>query len=209
MEWKGRKVRSRRKQTREKFLLPIAILMAGLCVFASPALADKNRKNETAPAGMDESANQGLTVSSETAPDPRFQAPEKTVDLLAAKANNWREPSQRSEEIYVQAIRDWLDSLPPRERDLTRRILREVHPAMSSLREAIRDKKAELASLSFSSDTRPETLPRLGQELQSLRRSLRDELEKLGERLRIEAGVKMGPLGGDGFWLAPPPAKKS
>ncbi|MBD5608363.1 MAG: periplasmic heavy metal sensor [Desulfovibrio sp.] len=135
--------------------------------------------------------------------------PDKTVDILASRANNWKEPSPRSEEIYVQAIRDWLDSLPRNKRSVTRQILRDAHPSLSALREAIRDKKAELASLSFSKDTSPEALPRLGQQLQKLRSSLRDELEKLGERLKIEAGVQMGPLGGDGFWLVPPVSEKS
>lgn len=129
--------------------------------------------------------------------------PEKTVDSLAAKANDWREPSKKSEEKYILAIRQWLDGLEPFQRERARQILREAHPDMRALRTAIREKKHELANLSFDHGTRPETLPRLGQELQALRKALRSKLDALGKRLRYEAGVSMGPLGGDGFWLVP------
>lgn len=137
--------------------------------------------------------------------NPRInQTPEKTVNSLAARANDWREPSYRSEERYVMAIRQWLDSLAPFQRERASKILREAHPGMRALRVAIRDKKTQLATLNFDRDTRPDTLPRLGQELQELRAELRARLKKVGDRLKFEAGVPMGPLGGDGFWLAPP-----
>lgn len=175
------------------------MLIACVCAF-SPADQSEAATPDDAPLATP-AENSNLSA--------RNQPPDKTVDILASRADNWKEPSPRSEEIYVQAIRDWLDSLPRNKRSLTRQILRDAHPSLSALREAIRDKKAELASLSFSKDTSPEALPRLGQQLQRLRSSLRDELEKLGERLKIEAGVQMGPLGGDGFWLAPPAKDKS
>lgn len=135
---------------------------------------------------------------------PGNRSPEQTVDHLASKANEWNEPSRKSEEIYVLAIRQWLSTLPDEKRQLARKILREAHPVLESLRVAIREKKAQLAAISFDQNTKPETLPRMGQDLQKLRTSLRNELEKLGDRLEDEAGVSMGPLGGDGFWLMPP-----
>lgn len=131
--------------------------------------------------------------------------PEDTVESLAAKANEWQEPSRRSEERYVLAIREWLVSLPPYQREKARKILKEEQPGLHALRGAIRDKKSQLATLSFGRDTRPEALPKLGQELQQLRNALSEGLKKVGERLKYEAGVSMGPLGDDGFWLAPPP----
>ncbi len=133
--------------------------------------------------------------------------PSKTVDSIASRANDWREPSRRSEERYVLAIRQWLDSLQPFQRERARKILHDAHPGLRALRIAIREKKAQLAAISFNRNTRPDTLPRLGQELQSLREALRGKLKDVGDRLRIEAGVPMGPLGGDGFWLAPPDEK--
>lgn len=131
--------------------------------------------------------------------------PEDTVESLSAKANEWQEPSRRSEERYVLAIREWLVSLPPYQREKARKILKEEQPGLHALRGAIRDKKSQLATLSFGRDTRPEALPKLGQELQQLRKALSDGLKKVGDRLKYEAGVSMGPLGDDGFWLAPPP----
>lgn len=130
--------------------------------------------------------------------------PGKVVDRLAARANDWHEPSRRSEERYVQAIRKWLDSLQPGKREQARQILREAHPSLRDLRIAIREKKSQLATLTFDQDTSPEALPRLGQELQDLRNALRGKLQGLADRLRDELDVSMGPLGGDGFWLAPP-----
>lgn len=136
-----------------------------------------------------------------------IEKPKKAVDTISSKANEWHEPSQESEEIYIQAIRQWLSSLPPQKRIITRKILKDAHPVMHSLRMAIREKKAQLSSLSFDSNTLPETLPRLGLELQKLKHTLKLELAKLGNRLKNEADVQMGPLGGDGFWLAPPANK--
>lgn len=175
------------------------LFFVGICALSAPATGAQS----VPPSSPGDQSADSFDYS------PDFLAPEKTVDLLAARADDWQEPSRKSEEIYVLAIRRWLDTLPPPQREITTKILREAHPALKNLRAAIREKKAELASLSFSSDTRPETLPRLGQELQTLRASLRAELEKLNRRLKSEAGARMGPLGGDGFWLPPPAAGKS
>lgn len=154
--------------------------------------------------------NDSFLVSDDFVPVPTEmktgETPNQTVDGLSAKANDWNEPSQHSEMRYIYAIRQWLNSLATHEQNIARKILREAHPRMRALRIAIREKKSQLAAISFDKHTRPETLPKLGQELQALRSALRNELKHVDRRLREEAGIPMGPLGGDGFWLAPPTA---
>lgn len=137
------------------------------------------------------------------------QAPDATIDELAASSNDWFEPSPKSEIRYVGAIRQWLDTLSPSQQEKARKILKEARPRTYALRVAIRDKKKELQTLNFNANMRPDALPRLGQELNDLRGALRAELQQVGDRLLHEAGVGMGPLGGDGFWLAPPDAPQS
>lgn len=134
--------------------------------------------------------------------------PEQTVDGITARSNDWTEPSLTSENQYVLAIRNWLQSLEPPRREMARKIMRDAHPALHDLREAIRHTKAQLASISFGPDTKPETLPRLGLELQRLRAALHAELQQLKGRLAREAGVDMGPLGRDTFWLSLPGREK-
>lgn len=168
------------------FFIPLLALF--LCCMYVPAEA----------ASQESAEERGNSFSQSENP-----APAATVDHLAAKSNDWREPSKKSEEKYVSAIRDWLDSLEPFQRERARQILKEEHPTMRALRTAIREKKLQLASMSFDHDTNPEILPRLGQELEALRRTLRTKLDALAKRLRYEAGVSIGPLEGDGFWLAP------
>lgn len=112
--------------------------------------------------------------------------------------------SPEREAHYTRAVRQWLETLPPVQQAQARKILQEAHPGVHALRERIREKKAELAALSFDSSTPPDTLPRLGQELQLLREQLRRRLILVNEQLRNEVGVPMGPLREDGFWLNPP-----
>lgn len=187
-------------------------MLAGALLSANAAFADSNAFS---PRELYRGSQAGVRINtaSPTAAqvrsvkqteDTSAASPDEKIGNLSSRANDWREPSQNSEEIYVGAIRQWLAGLDPDQRARARLILRDAHPTMYSLRLAIRDKKAELAALSFDKNTPPETLPRLGQELQALRKSLRAELEKVSDRLKREAGVTMGPLGGDGFWLAPP-----
>lgn len=130
-------------------------------------------------------------------------SPEQTVEDLSAKSSNWQEPSKHSEEKYKQAITQWLEDMQPLQREKARKILHDVHPDMHALRTAIREKKRELANMSINRHTSPQALPRIGQELQALRRILRSKLEIVSKRLSQEVGVPMGPLEGDAFWLAP------
>lgn len=139
------------------------------------------------------------------APLPQRPSPGQTVDDLVLKSTNTAEPSQKSEEVYIGAIRLWLNSLEPVKRELARKIMVEAHPGLHALREAIRHKKSQLASISFDKGMPPERLPRLGMELQQLRASLNRELKRVQERLRYEAGVEMDSVKGDTFWLSLPP----
>lgn len=110
---------------------------------------------------------------------------------------------EKGENRYVEEIRAWLRTLPPFQQQRARYILREAHPELQDLRRAIYDKKTELAALTFGRQTHPEDLPRLGQELQILRRELRGKLQKVSQRLKSEVGVNMGLFGEEGFWLQP------
>lgn len=175
-------------------LIPLFFLCSAVCLMHSFSAPEEAL---AAPGLLSISGANRLKQT----PDP--QTPRETVDGLSARAKDWREPSRESEEKYVEAIRLWLDSLEPFKRERARAILREAHPYLEDLREAIRDKKAQLAALSFDRGTSPETLPRLGMELQKLKASLRDRLKQVTNRLRFEAGVDTGPMQSDSFWLSP------
>lgn len=137
------------------------------------------------------------------------ESPQETVEGLHSRANDPHEPSRESEERYVAAIRSWLDTLEPFQQEKARKIMRDAHPGLQALRDAIRDKKSQLASISFDRGMPPETLPRLGMELQKLRASLNRELEKVNDKLRYEAGIKMDTSNHDTFWLFPPEELKN
>lgn len=139
------------------------------------------------------------------AADGRTGAPETAPAPTGDSAMDMHDVSPEREERYTRSVRQWLDSLPAAQQERARKILREARPGLHELRVRIREKKAQLAELRFSSATPPDTLPRLGQELQRLRTQLRRRLHAINELLRHEAGVQMGPLGEDGLWLTPPP----
>lgn len=127
----------------------------------------------------------------------------EVVEDLNAKLAEISEPSRQSERQYVAAVRGWLDTLDPPKREIARKIMREAHPGLKALREAIRNKKTQLASISFDKGMPPEALPRLGMELQQLRASLNAELDRLSNRLKREANVEVVSPG-DSYWLSPP-----
>lgn len=175
-------------------------IVAAICLLAAttPAAgAEYGLDNTASPRGLSARASEPAESVEIVAPS----IPDKTLEN--------RDLNLSTENEYVEQIRDWLKSLQPLPQARARQILREAHPGLHDLRKAIYDKKAELASLSYDSKTEPEALPRLGQELQLLRRALRAELEKINQRLHTEAGVNMGPLGGEGFWLQPLPSNKT
>lgn len=135
----------------------------------------------------------------------RPAAPETAPTLAGAGGTDTHDVSPEREERYTRSVRQWLDSLPAEQQKQARKILRDAHPGLHELRVRIREKTTALAELRFSSATPPDTLPRLGQELQRLRAQLRRRLHTVNERLRHEVGVPMGPLGEDGLWLTPLP----
>lgn len=111
--------------------------------------------------------------------------------------------SPEREAHYTRSVLQWLEKLPPRQREQARKILQEAHPDVHALRVRIRETKARLESLAFDSATPTDTLPRLGLELQMLRNRLRKRLLEISEQLRTEVGVPMGPVADEGYWLNP------
>ena len=174
-----------------KLIFPATGLAAVLAFVFIPGLSD----SVVVLGG--ERANAGVTIQS-------------TPQELEKTSKNYRyfvdeqEPSEESERHYRAAINKWLDSLPEEQGERARKILREVHPEFHALRKAIREKKSELIALSFDRNTPPETLPRLGQQLLDLREKLAGRLKEVEKRLHDEAGIALGPLAGEGFWLSTP-----
>ncbi|MDE7242290.1 hypothetical protein [Desulfovibrio sp.] len=111
--------------------------------------------------------------------------------------------SPEREGRYTRSVIQWLQTLPPRQRQQARKILQEAHPDVHVLRVRIRETKARLEGLAFDSDTPTDTLPRLGLELQMLRNRLRKRLQEISDQLRTEVGVPMGPIAEEGYWLNP------
>lgn len=202
-------------------------IVAAICLLAAttPAAgAEYGLDNTASPRGLSARASEpaeSVEIVAPSIPDKTLEnrdlnhsiENEYSVEIVAPSVSDKtlenRDLNLSTENEYVEQIRDWLKSLQPLPQARARQILREAHPGLHDLRKAIYDKKAELASLSYDSKTEPEALPRLGQELQLLRRALRAELEKINQRLHTEAGVNMGPLGGEGFWLQPLPSNKT
>lgn len=113
------------------------------------------------------------------------------------------EISDEAEKKYIGEMRAWLAALPEEKAKLVRPILMEAHPVLHDLREEIYNKRLELIEISYKKGTDPETLPRLGQQLQKLRKKLRGKLNEVNDRIRREASVEMGMLNAEGFWLQP------
>lgn len=113
-------------------------------------------------------------------------------------------PPVEQEEEYVEDVRDWLNSLPKNKQARARQIMREAHTELTNLRAAIREKKTQLARLSFGPGTAPDTLPRLGLELQGLRNALDMRLQALKQKLADEVAIDMGKLHKNSFWLPLP-----
>lgn len=87
----------------------------------------------------------------------------------------------------------WLADLPDHARTRAMIILEDARPALQDLHHQAFLKMEELRGLSFAGDTPPETLARLGMELQELRDRLRAAYHGVRERLRMEVGVDLPP----------------
>lgn len=85
----------------------------------------------------------------------------------------------------------WLRGLPPWQQVKAQAVVDAYSPRIQDLRRRITGKKAELARLRYSQSSDPDSLPRLGRELQDLRDELRGLLMEAGRRLEAEAGVPL------------------
>ena len=92
----------------------------------------------------------------------------------------------------------WLDYLPPSQRMKAQSIMEEYRPKVQDLRQRIISKKNELEELSYNRSTSPDTLPRLGRELQVLRDELQAMLIHADQRMRREVGIPLGTLASRG-----------
>ena len=91
-----------------------------------------------------------------------------------------------------------LDLLPPQKCAKAIAIMDDFKKKSFNLRQLIATKKHELESLSFDQKTSPDTLPRLGYELQVLRDELRAAHMNADQRMRLEVGVPLGTLASRG-----------
>ena len=92
------------------------------------------------------------------AADGRTGAPETAPAPTGDSAMDMHDVSPEREERYTRSVRQWLDSLPAVQQERARKILREARPGLHELRVRIREKKAQLAELRFSSAAPPDTL---------------------------------------------------
>ncbi len=90
------------------------------------------------------------------------------------------------------AMHAWLQQLAPAGRRKAQAVIDEYAPRIADLREHIARKKSELALLRYDRFTSPDTLPRLGFELQQLRDELRSLLIRADQRMFTEVGVSLG-----------------
>lgn len=85
-----------------------------------------------------------------------------------------------------------LEQLPPQQRIKAAVIISEFSLRVFDLRQRIINKKHELEHLNFDKKTSPDTLSRLGWDLQVLRDELRSVLARADQRMRLEVGIPLG-----------------
>ena len=87
-----------------------------------------------------------------------------------------------------ETIEIWIDTLSDEKR-LAARIKVDAHKdKICDLQASLRQKLAELRTLRYDSRSSPETLPKLGLELQEIRANLRKEYESLAQDLKVTTG---------------------
>ena len=99
------------------------------------------------------------------------------------------------------ALEAWISRLPPDLQGRARAVVAAHAQSLDSLHEGMLLKMDELVALRYDGETPPESLPRLGHELQELRDALRAEIIIMDEELRREIGVSPGPPPGRGCRL--------
>ncbi|MBR4742075.1 MAG: hypothetical protein IK079_04175 [Desulfovibrio sp.] len=70
------------------------------------------------------------------------------------------------------ALIPWLENLSPNQREAAKLILQQSQPKIHELQKKLRLKLTELQALRFDQHFTPESLPKLGKELQLLRQQL-------------------------------------
>ncbi len=102
-----------------------------------------------------------------------------------------------------------LDYLPLSQRMEAQIIVAEYRPKVRELHQRIYSKKSELEDLRYNRTTLPNTLPRLGRELQILRDELQALLIQADQRMRREVGIPLGTLVGRGCSMEFAPLKNT
>ena len=101
-------------------------------------------------------------------------------ETSVAPAQDKRDESLRH---LFQHLDPWLAALPDAKRKLATATLMRAEPRLLALQNQIRQKMTELRALRYDKSCSPETLPRLGRELISLRDALKKELARLQNEL--------------------------
>ena len=117
--------------------------------------------------------------------------PQPTAADQADNAEYTHSPGATADS-HAADMRAWLQQLSPEQRAKAQAVIDEYSPKVNELRKSIMQKKNELAHLSYNQNTSPETLPRLGHELQQLRDELRALLQRADQRMDNEVGVPLG-----------------
>ena len=84
-----------------------------------------------------------------------------------------------------EAIEAWISTLSDEQRLVARLKVDAHRDKINDLQARLRQKLAELRSLRYDSRSTPETLPRIGMELQEIRASLRQEYERSRSKLDL------------------------
>lgn len=95
--------------------------------------------------------------------------------------------------------------LTAEQRAAARAILEEAAPRLQELRGRLSDIMADLHDLAYTADTPQDRLTSLGRQLVAARDALRQELQRVNERMAREAGFNpgWGRLRGCNLWEAP------
>ena len=91
------------------------------------------------------------------------------------------------------AVLDWLGTLSEDQRRTAEKILAEKNPQIQTLQLKIHQLLLALRALRYDDHSSPDTLPRLGYELQTLRLALRAEYETLSKTLVTHVGSSPFP----------------
>ncbi len=149
--------------------LPLIFLCSVLCVAESWAGEAVLQGSRLAHAASEENG-------------PRMQMHDRRHESVPAEENvacNWM--------ILYESI----DNLPEEQRLKAAAIVNDSLPRLQELDGRILGKVDELQSLTFSDNADPQALPKLGLDLQRLRRELLEALAAVNLRLQQEVGLQL------------------